>query len=74
TGREIKAAPGWALSLPCCCVNGYANYFPLAKDYAEGGYEARSSLFKAGVAEEVRDGCLALLDALKNGKAANAHE
>ena len=74
TGREIKAAPGWALSLPCCCVNGYANYFPLAKDYAEGGYEARSSLFKAGVAEEVRDGCLALLDALKNGKAAKAHE
>ena len=69
TGREIKAAAGWALSLPCCCVNGYANYFPLAKDYAEGGYEARSSLFKAGVAEEVRDGCFMLLRALENGKA-----
>ncbi len=64
TGREIKAAETWRLALPCCCVNGYANYFPLAKDYAEGGYEARSSLFKAGVAETIRDECLEMLDAL----------
>ena len=31
TGREIKAARGWALALPCCCVNGYENYFPLVE-------------------------------------------
>lgn len=61
TGREIKAAAKRGLVLPCCCVNGYSNYFPLAKDYLEGGYEARSSLFRAGVAETIRDKTLELL-------------
>ncbi len=66
TGRELKACGKYRLVLPCCCVNGYANYFPLEKDYAEGGYEARSSLFKAGVAEAIRDECLKLLGALSD--------
>ncbi|MCR4622608.1 MAG: hypothetical protein K5663_11065 [Clostridiales bacterium] len=65
TGRELKAAAKTGLILPCCCVNGYANYFPLANDYLEGGYEARSSLFKAGVAETLRDKGLELLDKLE---------
>ena len=68
TGCEIKAASNYALTLTCCCVNGYANYFPLAKDYAEGGYEARSSLFRAGVAEAIRDECLGMLKALQDRK------
>ena len=65
TGRAIAAAEGWDLVLPCCCTNGYENYFPLMKDYLDGGYEARSSLFAAGVAEAVADGCLKLLSALR---------
>ena len=65
TGRRLKALPGWKMALPCCCVNGYANYFPLASDYAEGGYEERSSLFQAGVAEQIEAECARLLDTLK---------
>ncbi len=69
TGRAIAAAEGWRMVLPCCCVNGYENYFPLMKDYLDGGYEARSSLFQAGVAEAVADGCLSLLKTLREQEA-----
>ena len=65
TGRAVARAEGWRMVLPCCCTNGYENYFPLMKDYLDGGYEARSSLFRAGVAEAVADGCLALLKTLR---------
>ena len=68
TGRAIAAAEGWGLALPCCCTNGYENYFPLMDDYLTGGYEARSSLFRVGVAEEVAAGCLALLEGLRAGQ------
>ena len=37
--------------LPCCLTNGSEGYFPMQDSYDEGGYEARSSRFKAGVAE-----------------------
>ena len=50
-GRALKEAPGWDLVLPTCCTNGYEGYFPMMDSYIEGGYEARSSNFKAGVAE-----------------------
>ena len=69
TGRAIAGAEGWGLALPCCCVNGYENYFPLMKDYQDGGYEARSSLFQAGVAEAVAGGCLSLLKSLREQEA-----
>ena len=36
---------------PCCLVNGSEGYFPMKDAYDEGGYEAGSSDFKAGVAE-----------------------
>ena len=52
-GRAIKDAPGWDLVMPMCCTNGYEGYFPTMDAYLEGGYEARSSIFKAGVAESV---------------------
>ena len=71
TGRAIAGAASWGLALPCCCVNGYENYFPLMKDYLDGGYEARSSLFRAGVAEAVADGCLSLLKTLREQEARN---
>ena len=44
---------GYELILPCCCTNGYEGYFPMQEAYDEGGYEARSSRFKAGVAEQI---------------------
>ena len=52
-GIELKKAPGWDLVLPCCLVNGSTGYFPKQDSYDEGGYEARSSRFKAGVAEHI---------------------
>lgn len=50
-GRGLKEAQGWDLVLPCCQTNDRIGYFPMQEAYDEGGYEARSSYFKAGVAE-----------------------
>ena len=52
-GRGIKATEGWKLILPCCLTNASEGYFPMMDSYDEGGYEARSSNFKAGVAEKI---------------------
>ena len=52
-GRALKAAPGWAMVLPCCITNGYEGYFPMREAYDEGGYEARSSVYAPGVAERI---------------------
>ena len=64
-GRALKEAPGWDLVLPCCCTNGYEGYFPMQEAYDEGGYEARSSSFKAGVAELLIDAGCKLLESLR---------
>ncbi len=50
-GLGLKQAPGWEMILPCCLTNGSHGYFPMQEAYDEGGYEAGSSNFKAGVAE-----------------------
>jgi len=64
-GRGLKEALGWDLVLPCCLTNGCRGYFPMIDAYEEGGYEARSSSFKAGAAELiVEEGCK-LLDELR---------
>ena len=64
-GRGLKEAEGWDLVLPCCLTNGCRGYFPMIDAYQEGGYEARSSSFKAGSAELiVEEGCK-LLDELR---------
>lgn len=49
----LKETEGWEMILPCCCTNGRKGYFPMMEDYAEGAYEARSSEFKAGAAEQI---------------------
>ena len=64
-GRGIKKAEGWKLVLPCCCVNGREGYFPMMDSYEEGGYEARSSNFKAGVAEKIIECGLEILSDLR---------
>ncbi len=50
-GIELKKASGWDLVLPCCNTNAKDGYFPMQDSYSEGGYEAKSSNYKAGVAE-----------------------
>ena len=50
-GRGLKDDPEWKLVLPTCNTNGKQGYFPMKEAYDEGGYEAGSSNFKAGVAE-----------------------
>ena len=67
-GRAIKAAPGWDLVIPMCCTNGYEGYFPTMDAYLEGGYEARSSIFKAGVAEAVADTAVSMLNDIRKGE------
>ena len=67
-GVGIKEAEGWDLILPCALTNGYEGYFPMKSAFDEGGYEARTSRYKTGVAEKVIAGGKALLDELKNAQ------
>ena len=52
-GRQIKDTPGWDMILPCALTNGSNGYFPMKSAFDEGGYEARTSTYKGGVAEEI---------------------
>ncbi len=65
-GVEIKKEEGWDLIMPCCITNGYNGYFPMKSAYDEGGYEARSSNYKSGVAEKIIEDAKALLKELGN--------
>ena len=64
-GRGLKQAEGWKAVLPCCLVNASEGYFPMKDSYEEGGYEARSSNYKVGVAERIIEEGLELLADLK---------
>ena len=64
-GRGIKEAEGWEVIMPCCLTNGSEGYFPMQDSYDEGGYEARSSRYKAGTAELIIEEGKALLDTLR---------
>ena len=50
------------MTMPCCLTNGSEGYFPMQEAYDEGGYEARSSIFKAGVAERLIEYSLQLIN------------
>ena len=63
-GVEIKKAKGFELIMPCSLTNGYEGYFPVQSAYDEGGYEARTSRFKAGVAETIIKGAVDLIESL----------
>ncbi len=63
-GRALKEAEGFALVLPTCNTNAKEGYFPMLECYEEGGYEAGSSNFKAGVAELLIANGLSLLESL----------
>ena len=64
-GLELKDTAGFDMILPCCASNGYEGYFPMQDSYDEGGYEARTSRFKAGTAEYVIKEGKALLESLR---------
>ena len=64
-GLGLKQSPDWTAVLPCCLTNGDEGYFPMMDAYEEGGYEARSSRFKAGTAEKIIDEGLLLLSEMK---------
>ena len=63
-GVAIKDTPGFDLILPCTQTNGSEGYFPSGSAYAEGGYETRTSPYKAGVAERIVEEAKALLERL----------
>ena len=65
-GRGIKEAEGWKMVIPTCNTNAKEGYFPMMDSYEEGGYEARSSNFKAGVAERIIEEGKAILADMRN--------
>ncbi len=64
-GVKIKEAEGWDMIMPCSLTNGDMGYFPVQSAYDEGGYEARTTPYKAGIAERLVDGAKSLLEELK---------
>ena len=63
-GKMLKDCADWELVLPTCTTNGKQGYFPTEEAYNEGGYEAGSSNFRAGVAELIIEECKQLMDEL----------
>ncbi len=63
-GRGVREASPYPFTIACCLVNGSEGYLPMYSAFAEGGYEARSSEFCPGVAEELIAGQARLLRAL----------
>jgi hypothetical protein len=64
-GCGVKESDGWDLVIPCCLVNGSEGYFPMNDAYEQGGYEAKSSNFKEGVADLIIAEGKAMLAGLK---------
>ncbi len=64
-GVEIKKAEGWNLIMPTALTNGNIGYFPMKSAYDEGGYEAKTSNFKAGVAEIIIENAIQLLNEIR---------
>lgn len=60
-GRQIRAGSKYTMTLACCLVNGAEGYFPVQSAFDEGGYEARSSIFKPGVGEYLAESSLKLI-------------
>ena len=64
-GLHIKAHSPFKAQLVLGISNGYEGYFPTRDAYDEGGYEARSSSFRAGVAESIAEAETKLVQSLK---------
>lgn len=64
-GVGIKETKGYSMIMPCALTNGCEGYFPIKSAFDEGGYEARSSYFKSGVAEKLVEVSKQLLEDLR---------
>lgn len=64
-GVEIKKEKGFDNILPCALTNGYNGYFPTLSAFNEGGYEAKTSEYKAGVDKLIIEGAKEVLKKLK---------
>ncbi len=64
-GVGIKETEGWDMILPSAISGGYEGYFPMKSAFDEGGYEARTSPYRSGVAELIIEGAKELLSELK---------
>ena len=64
-GVKIKETEGFDMIMPCCLTNGYEGYFPVKSAFDEGGYEAKTSRYKSGVAEAIVDSAKEILSDLK---------
>ena len=64
-GLGLKEAEGWKMVCPTCLTNGNCGYFPMKDSYDEGGYEAKSSCYKAGVAETIIEEGVKILNSLR---------
>ncbi len=52
-GVKIKEIGGFGLIIPCALTNGYEGYFPSKQAFLEGGYEARTSVYKPSVYDKI---------------------
>ena len=52
-GRAVRDSSPFRMTVCTCLTNGSCGYFPVASAYAEGGYEARSSIFASTVAADI---------------------
>ncbi len=64
-GMGLKEAKDWKMVCPTCLTNGSRGYFPMKDSYDEGGYEASTSNYKAGVAETIIEEGVKILDGLR---------
>ena len=55
-GRAVRDSSPFRMTVCTCLTNGSCGYFPVASAYAEGGYEARSSIFASTVAADIVSG------------------
>lgn len=63
-GRGIKQGSPFGMTFVCCCANGYEGYYPMQSAFDEGGYEARSSKFCAGIAETLTSESVKMLNSI----------
>ena len=64
-GKQIIAASPFDTTIVCCLTNGGGYYYPTTAAYDEGGYEAKSSPLKKGVAEIITSSFVDILNKLK---------
>ena len=63
-GLGLKEAKSFEMIIPIGLANGCQGYFPMQDSYNEGGYEAKSSNFKAGTAEQLIKEGIELLESI----------